>query len=72
MSTCHVAPFLLTQVYYRSVGGKNTSNGAYLSFTLTFFLSLSGIRASLYNAITEEQTEKLVDYIREFYLQAHT
>jgi phosphoserine aminotransferase len=26
----------------------------------------TGLRASLYNAITEEQTDKLVAYIREF------
>lgn len=28
-----------------------------------------GIRISLYNAITEEQTDKLVAYIREFVAQ---
>jgi phosphoserine aminotransferase len=28
--------------------------------------SSAGIRISLYNAITEEQTDKLVQYIREF------
>ncbi|KAF8955463.1 pyridoxal phosphate-dependent transferase [Flammula alnicola] len=31
--------------------------------------SVGGIRVSLYNAITEEQTEKLVAYIREFLQQ---
>ncbi|PPQ65315.1 hypothetical protein CVT24_011442 [Panaeolus cyanescens] len=31
--------------------------------------SVGGIRVSLYNAITEEQTDKLVEYIREFIAQ---
>ncbi|KAL1748061.1 pyridoxal phosphate-dependent transferase [Schizophyllum fasciatum] len=31
--------------------------------------SVGGIRASLYNAITEEQTDKLVEYIQEFIAQ---
>lgn len=28
--------------------------------------SVGGIRASLYNAVTEEETGKLVQYMREF------
>ncbi|KAK2460621.1 hypothetical protein APHAL10511_007091 [Amanita phalloides] len=31
--------------------------------------SLGGIRVSLYNAVTEEQTDKLVSYMREFVLR---
>jgi hypothetical protein len=35
-----------------------------MNVQLTFFVK--GIRVTLYNAITVEQTEKLVAYIREF------
>jgi phosphoserine aminotransferase len=33
---------------------------------LSNYLVFAGIRVSLYNAVTEEQTDKLVAYIREF------
>ena len=37
----------------------------YFSLQYTYLIS-AGIRVSLYNAVTEEQTDKLVAYIREF------
>lgn len=37
------------------------------AFVIIYLISsFAGIRVSLYNAITEEQTYKLVAYIREF------
>jgi len=33
---------------------------------IIFCRSVGGIRVSLYNAITEEQVDKIVAYIREF------
>jgi hypothetical protein len=35
-------------------------------FASNLILSCTGIRVSLYNAVTEEQTDKLVAYMREF------
>jgi phosphoserine aminotransferase len=36
------------------------------AFILLSYSSIGGIRASLYNAVTEEQVDKLVAYIAEF------
>ena len=52
---------LTTICWYRSVGGTFFQSAIH-----TIYLISAGIRVSLYNAVTEEQTDKLVAYIKEF------
>lgn len=60
---------LLTCIFpnsYSSVGGS-CIHLFFVVFELwTYNIFFTGVRVSLYNAITEEQTDQLVGYIDEF------
>lgn len=43
-----------------------SSASAHTRSSYLYRRSVGGIRVSLYNAISEEQTDQLVSYIREF------